>query len=197
MTILSFYYGLFKKFRSLGHAAEGTFHGTVPGGSSGVDLSSPNLLLAGSHNGVPLIDPVGTSPSQSPLWMVLNARAAHAHLRALVQAQPSPRLHAAAREPLRHVQGPIFWITSSSCSATRRTKSTSRTSAHTFCRSRSASNTTSSSSARVGTAEVSVVHRATIPVFGKKRCCYEIETVTIGGFTLETRFHAPKKHAHG
>jgi hypothetical protein len=76
MTILSFYYGLFKKFRSLGHAAEGTFHGTVPGGSSGVDLSDPNLLLSGSHNGVPLIDPVGTSPSQSPLWLVLNARAA-------------------------------------------------------------------------------------------------------------------------
>jgi hypothetical protein len=45
--------------------------------------------------------------------------------------------------------------------------------------------------------QVAIAHHAKIPVFGKKRCCYAVEEVTVGGFTLETRFHAPKKHPHG
>lgn len=71
MSNPSFYWTLFKKFQSLGHVAEGTFHGSA-GGFAGVGFTDPTALLSMSHNGVALF---GTTTATTPLWGVLNAKA--------------------------------------------------------------------------------------------------------------------------
>jgi hypothetical protein len=71
MSNPSFYWTLFKKFQSLGHVPEGTFHGTAPG-TAGVNFTNPTALLTLQHNGINLL---GGTTATSPLWGVLNAKA--------------------------------------------------------------------------------------------------------------------------
>src|SRR5260221_8185590 len=71
MSNLSLYWTLFKKFQSMGHVAEGTYHGSM-GGTAGVSFMNPTALLTMQHAGINLL---GASTADSPLWMVLNARA--------------------------------------------------------------------------------------------------------------------------
>jgi hypothetical protein len=67
----SYYFTLFKKFQTLGHVPEGTFHGAAPG-PVGVHFSDPTALLTLARAGTPVI---GTTTADTPLWMVLNAKA--------------------------------------------------------------------------------------------------------------------------
>ena len=64
----SYYFTLFKKFQVLGHLPEGSDHG-APGGEFGFDVNDPASAFGSSSSGVLL----GTTPSNSPLWAMLNA----------------------------------------------------------------------------------------------------------------------------
>jgi hypothetical protein len=69
----SYYFTLFKKFESLGHVMEGSFHGAAPG-PQGVNYTSASNLLTMIRTGgtLPLI---GATTAASPLWRVLDAKA--------------------------------------------------------------------------------------------------------------------------
>jgi len=71
MSNSSYYWTLFKKFQTLGHVPEGSFHGSAPG-PGGVSFTDPSALLAAQHSGINLL---GGSTATSPLWGVLNAKA--------------------------------------------------------------------------------------------------------------------------
>src|SRR5688572_18240227 len=68
----SYFFTLFKKFQSLGHVMEGTFHGVAPG-PQGVNYTNATNLLTLVRTGgtVPII---GATTATSPLWGVLNAK---------------------------------------------------------------------------------------------------------------------------
>jgi len=68
----SYYFTLFKKFQVLGHVPEGSSHGAA-GGLGGFDLTTPADVFAASNRGTLL--GANNTPSNSPLWAVLNARA--------------------------------------------------------------------------------------------------------------------------
>jgi hypothetical protein len=73
----SFYFTLFKKFQVLNHVPGGTLHGTA-GGAGGFSLLNPsaaNGVFGASNSGNPLTIP-DTTPSHSPLWAILNSKAA-------------------------------------------------------------------------------------------------------------------------
>ena len=70
----SYYFTLFKKFQVLGHVPEGTDHGSSGSPTGGFDLNDPNAAFGSSNSGVLL--PMGASPANSPLWAMLNAKAA-------------------------------------------------------------------------------------------------------------------------
>jgi hypothetical protein len=66
----SYYFTLFKKFQVLGHLPEGSDHG-APGGLFGYDVNDPASAFGSSSSGTLL----GSQPSNSPLWAMLNAAA--------------------------------------------------------------------------------------------------------------------------
>lgn len=73
MANASYYFGLFKKFQSLGHVMEASFHGTSAGIQNVQFLDAaalPGRIRTGGTQ--PL---VGATPATSPLWGVLNAKA--------------------------------------------------------------------------------------------------------------------------
>ena len=70
----SFYFTLFKKFQVLNHVPSNTVHGNAGAPQSGFNLTDSNAIFAGSNRGNPINMGSGT-PSDSPLWAVLNSRA--------------------------------------------------------------------------------------------------------------------------
>lgn len=70
----SYYFTLFKKFQTLGHVPEATYHGAAPG-PVGVHFSDPTALLTLTRSGPAATPVIGTSTANTPLWMVLNAKA--------------------------------------------------------------------------------------------------------------------------
>lgn len=73
MSIPSYYFTLFKKFQVLNHVPTATVHGSsAPSG--GFDLNNPNAVFGNSDLGALL--GATTTPADSPLWAVLNSRAA-------------------------------------------------------------------------------------------------------------------------
>jgi hypothetical protein len=66
---ISYYFNLFKKFQVINHVPEGTVHG-----AGGFNLSDPNSVFGNSNLGALLGST--TSPADSPLWAILNSRAA-------------------------------------------------------------------------------------------------------------------------
>jgi hypothetical protein len=73
MPIPSYYFTLFKKFQVLNHVPTATVHGSgAPTG--GFDLKNPNAVFGSSNRGALL--GATTTPADSPLWAVLNSRAA-------------------------------------------------------------------------------------------------------------------------
>jgi hypothetical protein len=74
----SFYYTLFKKFQVLNHVPGGILHGNAGAPAGGFNLTDPNApngVFGKSSSGHPLTIPDST-PAHSPLWAVLNSKAA-------------------------------------------------------------------------------------------------------------------------
>lgn len=79
MATPSYYFTLFKRFESLGHRAEPAYHGNV-GGYASVEFRDADKLYTLARGGVPLIGtkpgmPTDVPAGDTPLWMVLNAKA--------------------------------------------------------------------------------------------------------------------------
>src|SRR6266566_171239 len=72
----SFYFTLFKKLQVVDHAQHGTLHGAAGGGGTGFDLTDPNAPLGVFSATLGVLAPGDTTPADSPLWAVLNSRAA-------------------------------------------------------------------------------------------------------------------------
>ena len=68
---ISYYFTLFKKFQVINHVPEGTAHGA---GLGGFNLNDPNSVFGNSNIGALL--GATTNPADSPLWAILNSRAA-------------------------------------------------------------------------------------------------------------------------
>lgn len=68
----SFYFTLFKKFQVVNHVPAGSAHGSGSP-SGGYDLKNPAATFGSSNRGALL--GASTTPSDSPLWAVLNAKA--------------------------------------------------------------------------------------------------------------------------
>lgn len=73
MAIPSYYFTLFKKFQVLSHVPTGTIHGSASP-TGGFDLKNPSIVFGSSNRGALL--GATKNPADSPLWAVLNSRAA-------------------------------------------------------------------------------------------------------------------------
>lgn len=71
MTVPSYYFTLFKKLQVLGHVPTASQHGA---GAGGFNLTQPDSVFGTSDTGA-LLGPT-TTPADSPVWAVLNSRAA-------------------------------------------------------------------------------------------------------------------------
>jgi hypothetical protein len=73
MSIPSYYFTLFKKFQVINHVPTQSVHGSLGFPTGGFDLKNPNAVFGNSNTGA-LLGPT-TTPSDSPLWAILNSRA--------------------------------------------------------------------------------------------------------------------------
>jgi hypothetical protein len=70
---ISYYFTLFKKFQVLNHVPEQSVHGDPSNPQGGFNLNIPNSVFGSSDLGNLL--GATTTPSDSPLWAILNSRA--------------------------------------------------------------------------------------------------------------------------
>jgi len=69
---ISYYFTLFKKFQVLNHVPEQTVHGNPTTPTGGFHLNDPSSVFGGTNSFPSLL---GSAPSNSPLWQILNAAA--------------------------------------------------------------------------------------------------------------------------